>query len=146
MNEAPPTDLRLPPLVLLAEDDDEMRLLMTRALGRDGYDVVAARDGSSAATLLVAARDQGRMPAVLVADICMPGKSGLELADWIMREARSIEVVLVSAFVDERTLRTARALGVACVISKPFDLDDLRTIVIHILPRRAMKGQDAPGA
>ncbi len=121
------------PLVLLAEDDDEMRYLMTRALRRDGYDVLAAADGAALSSALQAARVHGREPDLIVSDVRMPGMSGLDLVAWLQSQGYAVRTVLVSAFADEETVQRARELGVAHVLSKPFDLDDLRTIVLHLL-------------
>jgi DNA-binding response OmpR family regulator len=65
----------------------------------------------------------------------MPGMSGLELVRWLRAERCAVRTVLVSAFADEETRGTAESLGVAHVLSKPFDLDDLRTVVLHLLTR-----------
>ena len=126
------------PLVLLAEDDDEMRYLMTRALRRDGYDVLAAADALSLTAALLAARAHGREPDLIVSDLRMPGMTGLELVAWLQKERCMVRTVLVSAFADEAIVESARRLGVAHVLSKPFDLDDLRTVVMHVIsPGRA---------
>ncbi|HEY8426726.1 MAG TPA: response regulator [Sandaracinaceae bacterium] len=122
-----------PPLVLLAEDDDEMRYLMTRALRRDGYDVLAAADAEALSSALMAARLHGREPDLVVSDVRMPGMSGLELVAWLRRQDCDVRIVLVSAFADDEIVAEARRLGVAHVLSKPFDLDDLRTVVLHLL-------------
>lgn len=134
------------PLVLLAEDDDEMRYLMTRALRRDGYDVLAAADGLALSSALQAARIHGREPDLIVSDVRMPGMSGLELLAWLRREQCAVRTVLVSAFADEDTVDQAQKLGVAHILSKPFDLDDLRTVVLHLIsPPRGSVPPDVTG-
>ncbi len=120
-------------LVLIAEDDDEMRYLMTRALRRDGHDVLAAADGASLTAALNAARSHGREPDLVVSDVRMPGMSGIDLVRWLREQRCAVRTVLVSAFADDETRASAEALGVAQVLSKPFDLDDLRTVVLHLL-------------
>lgn len=133
MSNPSPYPAALPPLVLLAEDDDEMRYLMVRALRRDGYDILAAADGASLTSAVDAARRHGREPDLIVSDVRMPGMSGLELVAWLRTHARGVRTVLISAFADDETLLSARRLGVLHVLSKPFDLDDLRTVVLHAL-------------
>ena len=128
------------PLVLVAEDDDEMRALMTRALRRDGYEVLAAHDGSALFAAVSALRAAGREPGLIVSDVRMPNLGGLELVEKIRAEGCSAPVVLVSAFADERTFEQAHSLGVAHVLSKPFDLDDLRTAVMFQLRRAETAG------
>lgn len=121
------------PLVLLAEDDDEMRYLMTRALRRDGYDVLAAADGAALSSALRATRVHGREPDLIVSDVRMPGMTGLELVAWLRAEQCAVRTVLVSAFADDDVIDQARRLGVAHILSKPFDLDDLRMVVLNLL-------------
>lgn len=116
-------------LVVVVEDDDEMRLLMARVLRRDGHDVVAAVDGAAVLVALEDARLRGREPDVLVSDVRMPGMTGLELVAWLRRERFAARAVLVSAFPDDATREAARALGVRYVLEKPFDLDELRAVV-----------------
>lgn len=127
--------LAAPSLVLVAEDDDELRYLIVRALRRDGHDVLAAADGTSLQAALSGARKYGRDPDLIVTDVRMPGMSGLEVVRWLRDHECAIRTVLVSAFADDETVRAARALGVLHVLSKPFDLDDLRTVVLHALQR-----------
>ncbi len=131
----PVEEARYAPLVLIAEDDDEMRYLMTRALRRDGYDVLAVSDADTLAALLEATRSDGRDPDLVVSDVRMPGMSGLELVRWLRDRSWPMRTVLVSAFADDDTCTTARRLGVSHVLSKPFDLDDLRTVALHLLAR-----------
>lgn len=125
----------LAPLVLVAEDDDEMRALMTRALRRDGYEVLAAHDGSALFAAVRASRSAGREPDLVVSDVRMPNLDGLELVLRLRDEGCEVPVVLVSAFADAPTIERAKRLGVAHVLSKPFDLDDLRTAVMFELGR-----------
>ena len=63
----------------------------------------------------------------------MPHMTGLELVAAIREQACALSVVLVSAFADDETIRRARGMGVAHVLSKPFDLDDLRTVALNLL-------------
>src|SRR5690606_20236212 len=71
MTSSVPVPSHPAPLVLLAEDDDEMRYLMTRALRRDGYDVLAAADAEALSSALMAARLHGREPDLIVSDVRM---------------------------------------------------------------------------
>lgn len=124
-----------PPLVLVAEDDDEMRRLLTRALRRDGYDVVAASNGDGLARLIAESLRLGREPDLIVSDVRMPHLDGLQLVSGLRAAGSAVKVILVSAFADQATEDTAARLGVAHVLSKPFELDDLRTVAMNLLRR-----------
>ncbi len=114
------------PVVLLAEDDPNMRRLMARALRRDGYHVVELDSGASLDAEARRLEALGSVPSLIVSDIRMPGMSGLEVLRRVRALGWEIPIVLVTAFGDEETLNDAARDGATVVFSKPFDLDDLR--------------------
>ncbi len=124
----------MPPCrILLAEDDDHMRRLMSVALRSDGYVVVEVSNGEA---FLEAARrfhEERDPPALVVSDIRMPGMSGLEVVRRLRAWGWTVPIVLVTAFGDDDTLDAASRDGATAVFSKPFDLDDLRTAAVHFL-------------
>lgn len=121
--------------VLIADDDEEMRSMLVGELRCDGYDVVQARDGAEVATLLANGRErQVEAPDILVMDIRMPSRSGLELLADLRRLGSRVPVILITAFGDGEIHETARELGAIAVFDKPFDLDDLRTAILNYLP------------
>lgn len=119
--------------MLIAEDDDEMRLLLSRALRRDGYDVVAAADGDELLSAARAALADGRRPVLLVSDVRMPRMDGLELATRALAEMPWIRAILITAFADDDVTEAAHATGVLRVLSKPFDMLDLRTAAMLLM-------------
>jgi two-component system response regulator MtrA len=123
--------------VLVAEDDEEMRYLLVRALRRDGYVVVGAEDGDSLRSAVISARQGGREPDLIVSDLRMPGLGGAALMRWLSDAGCAPRTILVSAFVDEATRASAAALGIARMIEKPFDLDSLRGLVADELRAQA---------
>ncbi|WP_437809793.1 response regulator [Sorangium sp. So ce1078] len=120
-----------PVRVLLAEDDRELRLLLATALRRDGYEVLEARDANHLLELMGDALVSGSgAPAdVVVSDIRMPGRSGLELLAGLRRDDWATPVVLITAFGDPETHAEAYRLGADAVLDKPLDVDDLRIVV-----------------
>lgn len=125
--------LGAPRIVLLAEDDDELRELLANELSRDGHGVVAARDGESLLSALAGLRRAGRNADVVVTDFRMPNRSGLDVARWVAEHCSASRVVMISAFATEALQQQAREAGVAHVLAKPFDADDLRTVVLHVM-------------
>ncbi len=131
------SEQELPPArVLLAEDDDEMRKMVASALRKDGYEVIEVRDGWQLLQYLATHRlksDSDELVDLLISDIRMPGRNGLDVlaglrwADWAM------PVILITGFGDRQTHAEARRLGAAAVFDKPFELDDLRTAVCNLL-------------
>lgn len=117
-----------PVSVVLAEDHDELRELLARALEADGALVTAVPDGE-AASMQLATHD---LPDVLVTDVRMPGRTGIELLRDIRRKGCSIPVVLITGFGDTVDASEVAALGGAVVLEKPFDFDDLRTALRNL--------------
>lgn len=117
--------------VLLVEDDPALRRLLASALTRDGYDVVAVADGRSCIAWLQAARDEGRVPALVLTDLRMPG-GGFEFVARICRGLPGVPVLLMTAFADSETHDRARVAGASQVFDKPLDVDLLRARVAEL--------------
>jgi CheY-like chemotaxis protein len=118
------------PLVLLAEDDDEMRRLLARKLRRRGCEVLEARNGAQLVELVferaVEPLPDSMQPAeLIITDHRMPGRTGLEVLSLLRSVNWITPVIVVSGFADPQTHSEARRLGVAAVFEKPCDLDDL---------------------
>ena len=104
-------------LVLLAEDDEDVRALAELVLRREGYDVAAVADGEAA--LAVAAE---RTPALAVLDVSMPRLDGLDTARALRDrpETASIPIMLLTARVTEADRERGRQAGVDTQLDKPF--------------------------
>ena len=105
------------PLVLLAEDDEDVRALAELVLRRDGFEVIAVADGDAA---LAAA--EARPPDVAVLDVSMPLMDGLETARRLRgRDATSgVRIMLLTARVTDADRERGRAAGVHDQLDKPF--------------------------
>jgi DNA-binding response OmpR family regulator len=105
------------PLVLLAEDDEDVRALAELVLRREGFEVVAVADGQAA---LAAAAD--RPPDVAVLDVSMPFLDGVETARRLRDVDRTsgVRIMLLTARVTEADRERGRAAGVDDQLDKPF--------------------------
>jgi putative nucleotidyltransferase with HDIG domain len=112
-----------PASILVVDDDEAIRDLCTRILGR-AYRVRAVADGPAA---LQAARAEP--PDLLLADIRMPGMSGLEAARRIVAENPEVSVVVMTGVSEFDSLLETVKLGVNGFLMKPFTPDDLRRTV-----------------
>ncbi|MDC0746767.1 response regulator [Polyangium mundeleinium] len=125
---------REPLRVVLAEDDLEVRLFLAQALRKDGHTVIEIENGTQLLEFLRAV-SQGALeespPDVIVSDIRMPGKSGLDVLASMREVGWRTPFVLTTAFGDAATHARARAAGAFAVFDKPFDVDDLRTVVLN---------------
>ncbi len=107
--------------VLVIEDDDDIRRLITESLTNVGLDAVAAVDACQALRTALA-----RKPAAVVLDIGLPDFDGTQfVARWRERrpDANDVPIVVVSARADRQQI--ASLLGAAYVCGKPFEVDEL---------------------
>jgi len=126
------------PLVLIAEDDKDLRSILCRSLVEAGFDVLAASTGHDMLKLLAAAsRNEIAMPDAFVMDVRMPRCSGLSvlsalrLADWQQ------PVIMMTAFGDLSVHEQATSWGASVSLDKPVDTDDLIEMLDVLLIKRA---------
>jgi CheY-like chemotaxis protein len=116
-------------VVLLVEDDEDNRELMTEVLESDGYRVVLAVNGAEALRVLGAQRVD-----VVVTDIGMPGVGGLDVARAAAAAQPRIPVVVVTGYSERDDVASARD-GIDRVLVKPIDPDMLTEAVTAALGR-----------
>ena len=100
--------------VLVVDDTDHVRRMLTTMLSVDGFEVIAGAADGPAAIEAVHAGD----PDVVVIDYKMPAMDGLETARRIRAERPTQHVILYTAFVDEEVERAAAEIGVAVCVGK----------------------------
>ena len=120
--------------VLIADDDPTMSGFCARALEVVGYTTVSVID---AATALVALRERGPFD-LLLTDIQMPGRSGLDLAQIARELDPAIAVVIMTGHSSIQTLHASVRRGVADYLTKPFELEELTTVVAQALHKRTL--------
>lgn len=121
------------PRVLVAEDDPEMRRVLVRVFTREGLVVSEARDGLELMEIATAMLlEEGAAPELVVTDVRMPGRSGIEALRDLRETLRHSAIVVITAFADEATRREAAAVGAAAVLDKPFERDALIEAVVKL--------------
>jgi DNA-binding response OmpR family regulator len=118
------------PLILVADDDEDILLLVTTRLRRDGFNVVSAASGDQALAL---AREH--KPKLAVLDIGMPGLDGLEVLAAIRADEtlRGTLVLLLTAKAQESDVRRGYDSGADAYVKKPFSPAELSTRVRGLL-------------
>ena len=112
--------------VLVVDDDDVIRQLITVNLELEGFEVATAVDGQDCLDKV-----KGVAPHVISLDIMMPRLDGWEAAGRLRAdpETAGIKVVLLSARAQEADLERGSRIGVDAYLTKPFDPDELIEVV-----------------
>ena len=119
----------------MIDDDDSLCATIREVLG-DDYAVASARHGAAALDLV-----KVHEPALILLDLRMPIMDGWSFVQQYRRGAATpARVVVMSAAPDLATI--ARQLGADGHLKKPFDLNDLRTLVVSELARRSSAGNE----
>jgi CheY-like chemotaxis protein/phosphoribosyl 1,2-cyclic phosphodiesterase len=106
-------------LVMVIDDDEDLRILARKALTRAGHQVKEATDGEEA---LKALRNGSRKPDLILLDLHMPGMDGFEVLRRLRADSdtHSIPVVVLTAHGDEESARTSFDAGATDFLGKPF--------------------------
>lgn len=121
------------PLVLIADDDPDILMLISLTLERDGYDVMVARDGLTAYGAAVE-----RLPHLVVLDMMMPGIDGCEVARRLRANdsTKDVPIVIVTAFAEESQAAMALEAGADAYVKKPFSPRELLSKTASLLLER----------
>ena len=125
------------PLILVVDDDAGSRKAMALTLQTDGRRVEEFADADAALERAI----EDPSVALVVTDLKMPGKSGLDLAADLAAARPDVSVILVTAHGDVETLLSARTLGTVDYVAKPLAKDDLRLRAEAALRRSRQVGE-----
>ncbi|WP_312561410.1 sigma 54-interacting transcriptional regulator [Anaerospora sp.] len=117
--------------ILVVDDEESVRKLLTAVLKKEGYTVETADDGQQAV-------EKARLikPALVIMDIRMPHLDGLSAFKAIREENKEVLVILMTAFAAVETAVEAVKLGAYDYIIKPFNIDEVKLLI-----KRAMQVQ-----
>lgn len=117
---------------LVADDDDDFRLLAVRALRRAGFQVCEARDGEELVERFAALRVLTTQHVIVVSDIAMPGRDGVTATAALRHSAPELPILLVTGESSPTVWRAARTAGASLVLAKPVDgitlVEQVRTL------------------
>jgi FixJ family two-component response regulator len=116
------------PLISIVDDDETVRATTMDLITSMGF---AAKAFPHADDFLKS--DVLHNTNCLIADMRMPGITGLELHSRLVESGNNIPTILITAFPDERDRARARQSGVRCYLVKPFEDDDLLKCVLSAL-------------
>ena len=119
-----------PPNILIVDDEEHIRKIMTIMLGKHGYHCRAAASGEEALALI----ERENFDAVFT-DMKMPGLDGLELLAHLKADHPELVVIMVTAFASVDTAISAMKAGAYDYVAKPFKEDEVILILEKALER-----------
>lgn len=129
------------PKILVVDDEESIVELIKFSLEREGYEVITARDGLTALE-----RARAEQPELVVLDVMLPGKNGLDVCRALGQESatRHIPVIMVSARSEEVDRILGLEMGADDYISKPFSPRELAARVKARLRRKSGEEKNEP--
>ncbi|MGB2951767.1 MAG: response regulator [Gaiellaceae bacterium] len=120
----------MPPTVLICDNEPALRALARAALSEGGYTIVEARDGDEALELA-----RSNQPDLIVLDMMMPGRTGLDVLAELRREPAFADtpVVMLTARTQAADREAAARAGADVFLGKPFSPLELASLVERLL-------------
>jgi len=133
---------RSEPVILVAEDNDNDVVMLRRAFDQlgisaplqfvsNGEEAIAYLEGTGK----FSSRQENPLPDIILMDLKMPRKSGLEVLDWWHRQPHlaAIRIVVLTTSEEIRDVNAAYRLGAASFVIKPLDFADFRITIFAML-------------
>ena len=118
--------------VLVVDDDDGIREMLSKVFYIMGYEAVPAHSGSEALNMFL----KGPF-ALVMTDLQMPGMDGWSLASHIKERSPEMPVLLMTAQARERVMKELEGSSIDSALFKPFSLEELRNEVQRVLKDRS---------
>ncbi|MDQ6712479.1 MAG: response regulator [Candidatus Dormibacteraeota bacterium] len=129
-------ELETRPILLAIDDDPDNRAFLTKAVSRQGFEVVTAPNATQARRQL-----DGRRPSLIFLDVQMPEESGLSLLPQMLRDFPESVVVMMTAYGSEQVAAEALRGGADDYIAKPIDLHRLRELLERNLEKQRLRAE-----
>lgn len=119
--------------LLIVDDERSVREIMAEYLDAVGYSVVQADSVESAFAAV-----QREHPALVLSDIEMPGRTGIDLLQLIKKHDPDLDVIMVTGVIDTRTAMQSIRQGAADYVTKPFNLEEVQIVIERTLEKRRL--------
>ena len=123
--------------VLVVDDDQSVRSMLSFVLGKDGYQVEEAHSGADALRKL-----KGRSYDLVISDIRMPDLNGIELLKKIKTHDPELPVIMITAYAATHDAIEAMKLGAEDYVTKPFNLEELKIIIAKSLHKKSIEQEN----
>jgi DNA-binding NtrC family response regulator len=114
--------------ILVVDDEDALRTVLSSELEGEGYQVASASDGEEAIKILGTQSFD-----LILLDIKMPNVDGFEVLKFVKQNQPKTKVIMLTGFADLKNAIESKKLGAEDFVSKPYDLVDLLTTVERVL-------------
>ena len=114
--------------ILVVDDEDALRTVLSAELNSEGYEVGTAADGMEAVNEL-----QKIKYDLILLDIKMPNMNGFEVLKVIKEKHSGTKVIMLTGFADLKNAIESKKLGAEDFVSKPYDLVDLLTTIDRVM-------------
>lgn len=129
------------PVLMVVDDEPDLRALLGEYFGRHGFDVLTAEDAARAREILATT-----VPHVVLLDINMPGENGLSLARWLRDAFPRLGVVMLTTAGESVDRIVGLELGADDYVPKPFEMRELLARTRAVLRRLQHAAEPAPAA
>ena len=123
--------------ILVVDDENSLRELLTILLQREGYQVDQAADGAVAFVMA-----QETAYDLIISDIQMPRMTGIELLRQLREQGNDVTVMMITAFSSTEEAVEAMKLGAYDYITKPFKNDEIRLVIKNALERELLQQEN----
>ena len=127
-----PREPRAKPLILLADDDVDIRTLVRLAIETIDCDIIEASDGEIALEQILV-----EAPNLVVLDVMMPGLTGWEVCKYVKSKEgyKEIQILMLTAVGETVNQMTAPLYGADAYLDKPFDMDEIVQVIQGLLSK-----------
>jgi len=122
--------------LLIVDDQQGVRMLLQEVLSEEGYKVVSATGGIEALNLISELN-----PRAVILDMKMPGLDGLETLKELRKKNSEVPVIMMTAYEELENRDEIRGYGVEHYLTKPFDLEDVCSLIKEIFGSTAKLGK-----
>ena len=117
-----------PNRILVVDDEDPLRTILSTELTNAGYEVATAQEGGEAIQKI-----QNAQYDLILLDIKMEPVDGFEVLKFVKKDFPKIKVIMLTGFADLKNAIESKRLGAEDFVSKPYDLVDLLTTIERVL-------------
>ena len=114
--------------VFLLDDDELIVSVLSRALKKEGYEMYAETETDS-----VINKIKSWAPDIVVLDITMPGRNGMDILQEIKSSEINTQVVMLTADDTAETAAKAMKLGAVDYLTKPFNMNEVKVVISNII-------------